>query len=271
VQGEAPGQKGRVTIVHHADVRRMLLVMKSQIEAMRAAAYVTAGQFDLCNHATDELQRAAAERRMALLTPIIKAWMTEVAQELTSLGIQIHGGMGFVEETGAAQHLRDARILPIYEGTTGIQANDFIGRKVLFDEGREIQAMIAEMRATVVELGNDAELQLIKNALAEGAERLETGVKWLVANAAGDPNVPGAASVNLLMLAGTVLGGWQMARAALAVTKENSSVADDAAFCEAKRITATFYAEQIMPRAAGYLEAATAGSKTLMAMPAEGF
>jgi len=272
VQGGAPGHQGRVTIVKHPDVRRMLMVMKSQIEAMRAAAYVTAAQFDLAHHATDDEVRAAAGRRMALLTPIIKGWMTEVGQELTSLGVQIHGGMGFVEETGAAQHMRDARILPIYEGTTGIQANDFVGRKVLFDEGREIMAMISEIRETAAELAaGDARLQIIGSALSAGADKLTDGVSWLLKSAAADPNLPGAASVNLMMLAGTVLGGWQMARAALAVGNESSSVAGDKAFCEAKLITAQFYAEQIMPRADTYLLAGTAGTDALMAMPEESF
>ena len=270
VQGGAPGEKGRVTIVHHPDVRRMLMVMKSLIEAMRSTAYVTAGYFDLSRHAADE-ERTAAEARMALLTPIVKAWMSEVAQELTSLGVQIHGGMGFVEETGAAQYMRDARILPIYEGTTGIQANDFVGRKVLIDEGKEIKAMISDMRATVEELAGDDRLKEIANGLTEGADHLETGVSWLVKNAPADPNLPGAASVNLLMLAGTVVGGWQMARAALAVISAGSSVASDAAFCEAKLITARFYAEQIMPRAGAYLNAAISGAGTLMAMPEESF
>jgi alkylation response protein AidB-like acyl-CoA dehydrogenase len=271
VQGRAPGVKGRAKIVHHADVRRMLMVMKSQIEAMRAAAYATAGELDLSQHATDEAQRAAADRRMALLTPIVKGWMTEVAQELTSLGVQIHGGMGYVEETGAAQHMRDARILTIYEGTTGIQANDLVGRKILADEGTGIGELIAEMRSVAAEVAGREELVSIGEALATGIDQLEEAVAWLVGHAASDPHLPGAASFNLLMLAGTVVGGWQMARAALAVTSGDSSVAGDKAFCEAKLLTARFYAEQIMPRAAAYLQAATAGTDVLMAMPEDSF
>ena len=147
VQGRAPGEKGRVTIVKHADVRRMLLTMKAGVEAMRALAYVTSGILDRARHGDDAATRDAAAARLALLTPVVKGWMTELSLELTSLGVQIHGGMGFVEETGAAQHYRDARILPIYEGTTGIQAADFVGRKILADDGREIAALIGEMRA----------------------------------------------------------------------------------------------------------------------------
>ena len=270
-QGRAPGVKGRAAIINHADVRRMLMVMKSQIEAMRAAAYSTAGELDMSHHAADDDARAAAERRMALLTPIVKGWMTEVGQELTSIGVQIHGGMGYVEETGAAQHLRDARILTIYEGTTGIQANDLVGRKLLADEGMAAKELIEEMRAVENRLAAIEELASVKDALSTGVDQFESAVTWLVEQAAKDPNIPGAASFNLLMLAGTVVGGWQMARAALAVSRDSSTVAGDAAFCEAKVITARFYAEHIMPRCAAYAMAATAGTGSLMALPEDSF
>lgn len=270
-QGRAPGVEGRATIINHADVRRMLMIMKSQIEAMRAAAYATAGELDVAHHASNVEERAAAERRMAFLTPVIKGWMTETAQELTSLGVQIHGGMGYVEETGAAQHMRDARILTIYEGTTGIQANDLVGRKILADEGFAAKELIADMREVASELAGNGKLASIKSALSEGVDQLESALEWLVKNAPADPNVPGAASFNLLMLAGTVVGGWQMARAALAAMSDDSSVAGDAAFCEAKILTARFYAEHIMPRARAYLKAATAGTDVLMAMPEDSF
>ena len=264
VQGRAPGVQGRATIVNHADVRRMLLEMRSQIEAMRASALLIAACIDKGHHGADEDERAAADRRMALLTPVIKAWMTEVAQVLTSLGVQVHGGMGFVEETGAAQHMRDARILPIYEGTTGIQAGDFVGRKILADEGREIAAMIAEIRALDSDLASNEGLATIRDSLTTGANDLEQAVAHLIAVAPGDPNAPGAASVNLVMLAGTVLGGWQMARAALVVTSEAGAAKYDKAFCDAKLLSAKFYAEQIMPRAGSYAKAAMAPASTVM-------
>ena len=269
VQGGAPGKKGRVTIINHADVRRMLMIMKSQTEAMRAAAYVTAAQLDLGHHGTDESQRETANSRMALLTPIIKGWLTEVAQEVTSLGVQIHGGMGFVEETGAAQHMRDARILPIYEGTTGIQANDLVGRKILGDEGRAMHALIADMRATASLLGDGGDLQDMQQALVAAIDELEAAVNWLIAEAPGDPHVPGAAAVNLLMLAGTVLGGWQMGRSALAVTQASSKT--DAKFRDAKLHTARFYIKNILPRSTSYLSAATSGSESVMALAEELF
>ena len=268
VQGRAPGQNGRVTIVHHPDVKRMLLVMKSQIEAMRAVAYVTAGELDLSHHASGEA-REAADRRMALLTPIVKAWMTEVSQELTSLGVQVHGGMGFVEETGAAQHMRDARILTIYEGTTGIQANDFVGRKILADEGRELNALIAEMRADIAKLASDKEAAGIAKRVGSGIDHLERAAGWLIDRAPSDPHAPGSASFNLLMLAGTVVGGWQMARAANAVLNAPGGVADDQNFRDTKLATAGFYASHVMPRAAAYAEAAMAGSDTLTGITAE--
>ena len=263
-QGRAPGVKGSATIIHHPDIRRMLLVMKSQIEAMRAAAFYTAGMEDLWHYSDDEAEREAASTRVALLTPVIKAWLTEVAQELTSLGVQIQGGMGYVEETGAAQHMRDARILTIYEGTTGIQAIDFVGRKILADEGKAIGELIAEMRSLDGALAADERLADIRTALAAGIDQLESAAHWLLEQGPLDPNAAGSASVNLLMLAGTVVGGWQMARAGIAVIKGAAS--DDAVFANAKLSTVRFYALHIMPRANGLAMAAMAGADAVMAL-----
>lgn len=271
IQGTAPGEKGRVTIIHHADVRRMLLVMKSLIEAMRATAYTTAAVSDVAEHSADEAERDAAVARAALLTPIAKGWMTEIAQELTSLGVQVHGGMGFVEETGAAQHMRDARILTIYEGTTGIQGNDLVGRKILADSGKALGELLAEMRSLDGDLAGADDLETIRRNLAGGIGDLDAAVAWLIANAPDDQNVPGASAVNILMLAGTVIGGWQMARAALAAVRRLADADADKAFLEAKLITANFYAGQILPRSSAYRHAATAGSATTMAMPEEMF
>ena len=271
VQGAAPGIKGRVTIIHHPDVRRMLMIMRAQTEAMRAAAFVISSLFDIMNHSASDEDRGAADSRMALLTPVIKGWLSEVAQEVTSLGVQIHGGAGYVEETGAAQYMRDARILPIYEGTTGIQANDLVGRKILGDEGVAIAVMIADMRSTVSDLAANEDLQSLSNSLGESIDQLETAVRWLVKSAPEDPNLPGTASVNLLMGIGTIFGGWQMARAALAVTGGVGVAQSDPGFCKAKLITANFYAEHILPRAASYLQASMSGPLSTMAMPEELF
>jgi acyl-CoA dehydrogenase len=269
VQGRAPGKEGRVTIVHHADVRRMLMLMKSQIEAMRAAAYGTGALLDLEMHCDDDADREAASARLALLTPVIKGWLTEVAQEITSLGIQVHGGMGYVEETGAAQHYRDARILTIYEGTTGIQANDFVGRKILADEGRAVRSLIGDLRATGELLASSGSLSDLRPALDRATDALETAVDWLIAAAPYDANAPGAASVNLLMLAGTVVGGWQMARAALAAERGDGEY--DVGFREAKVQTTRFYFSQVLPRAHAYGQAATAGADSVMKLAEELF
>lgn len=269
VQGGTPGEKGSVTIIHHPDVRRMLMVMKSQIEAMRAAAYYTAGQQDLAAHSDNDEERAFAQSRVALLTPVIKTWPTETAQELTSLGVQIHGGMGFVEETGASQHMRDARILPIYEGTTGIQALDFVGRKIMGDGGKAMGELIAEMRSLDDELATDERTGEIRAALRKGVEQMQTATSWLLDQGPLDPNTAASASVNLLMLAGIVVGGWQMARSALAVV--NGASADDASFAKAKLQTVRFYAQHIMPRAGGLADAAMAGADSVMGLPEESF
>lgn len=268
-QGKAPGVKGSATIIHHPDIRRMLLVMKSQIEAMRASAYYTAGAQDLASHSSDEAERAAASRRVALLTPVIKTWLTETAQELTSLAVQVQGGMGFVEESGAPQHMRDARILTIYEGTTGIQALDFVGRKIMGDEGQALDEWIGEMTALDSELAVDERLAEIRTALARGTQQLESAKSWLLQEGPLDPNTAGSASVNMLMLAGIVLGGWQMARAGLAVVKGAAS--DDASFAAGKLLTVRFYAQHIMPRTHGLLDAATAGPEAVMAFTEEQF
>ena len=268
-QGSVPGQEGRVSIIKHADVRRMLMTMKANIEAMRSMAYYTAGINDLATHGASDEDRGAANLRLALLTPVVKGWMTEVAQEVTSLGVQIHGGMGYVEETGAAQFLRDARILPIYEGTNGIQAMDFVGRKILGDEGRELMRMMGEIQALDAELAGDERLASIRAALAAGLGDLQKVALWLKDNAMKDFNIVGATAYNQMMLAGTLVGGWQMARAALAVTK--GAAGDDAAFAEGKLITTDFYARYLLPRTSSYAAAAMGGADAVMGMPEESF
>jgi acyl-CoA dehydrogenase len=256
VQGRVPGQSGRAPIIHHADVRRMLLLMRSQTEAMRALAYATASQLDKLHHDEREEAQKAAELRLSLLTPVVKGWNTETAQEVTSLGVQIHGGMGYVEECEAAQHLRDARILPIYEGTTGIQALDFAGRKILGDEAREIRLLIGELKGACDAMEDDDALRSVGSDLRQGLEQLEQGVEWLLGNAADNPAIIGTASVNLLMLAGVVLGGAYLAKATLALRSGGESV--DGSFADTKLATTRFYCSHVLPRAHGYLSAATA-------------
>ncbi|MCG8370456.1 MAG: acyl-CoA dehydrogenase [Proteobacteria bacterium] len=264
LQGRAPGIEGRAPIVHHADVRRMLMLMRSQIEAMRALGAYTASLVDRERHGAGE-QPAAAARRLALLTPVAKGWQTETSLEITSLGVQVHGGMGYVEETGSAQHYRDARILPIYEGTTGIQAGDFAGRKILADEGREILALIGELGATCDALEADDELGGVGADIRSGLALLERGVDWLVENGTTNAAAAGSSGVNLLMLAGVALGGAILAGATLAA----KSAGEDADFMAGKKATLRFYCAHVLPRAHGYLAAATADPDETMAIAAD--
>lgn len=272
VQGQAPGTHEPARIIQHPDVRRMLMTMKSLIEAMRATAYVTASAIDTARHVEDADLRAGALERSALLTPIVKGWMTEVAQELTSLGVQVHGGTGFIEETGAAQYMRDAKILTIYEGTTGIQANDLVGRKVLADSGAGMQRLleeVAEFDASLASCG--ADFESIRHAVATGRKRLEEATNWLLGKAQDEPAAVYLAAFDYLMLAGTVVGAWQMGRAAAVAHGKLASKEGNADFYKAKVLTARFYAEEILPRSAGYLESATSNSSSAMEMPEDQF
>ena len=261
-QGRRPGQSGRARIIQHADVRRMLMLMKSGCEAMRAVAYVAAASLDHVNQSTDG---SGHGDRFALLTPVVKAWSTELAQEITSLGVQVHGGMGYIEETGAAQHFRDARITSIYEGTNGIQAQDLVGRKIIRDGGKAIRELIGEIRQTMADLSDaDANQAVIKRALDDATGKLEQATDWLLSNYRDDPDAPGSAAINYLMLMGYVCGGWQMARAAMIAAQKSASSGDE--FYRSKTVTARFYAEHYLPRTAGHFSAIRAGSGTIMAL-----
>ena len=272
VQGRVPGKNASVAIIEHPDVRRMLLTMKAEIEAMRAVAYVAAGHLDQAARTPDSEQQAFHQARVDLLTPIVKGWSTETGQVLTSLGVQVHGGMGYVEETGAAQFMRDARILTIYEGTTGIQAGDLVGRKTLRDGGAALRQMIEEMDATVAEcLAGGSVLQLIGKSLQEAVMAVRESLQWLLSNAKAEPANAGAVSYHFLMLLGTVTGGWQLARSALAAQRHLSAGSADAEFYSAKLLTARFYAEQIMPRATAHRRSIEAGGETMMAFTLEQF
>jgi len=270
VQGRVPGRDSSVAIIEHPDVRRMLLTMKAETEAMRAVAYLAAAHLDHVSHAADPEQRAYHQARVDLLTPIVKGWNTETAQVLTSLGVQVHGGMGYVEETGAAQHLRDARILTIYEGTTGIQAGDLIGRKILRDGGTALNLMLVEMDAVVAaaDAAGD-EVASVGTALRDGIASIRESLKWLLANYAVSASNAGGVSYHFLMLLGTVTGGWQMARAALIALEQLEAGAVDKEFFAAKLMTARFYAEQAMPRALAHARTIAAGSETMMAFTLE--
>ncbi len=271
-QGRAPGIDGVAPIIAHPDVRRMLLTMKAETEAMRALAYVAMRHMDAAKHATDDADRGYHQTRVDLLTPLVKGWGTETAQTLTSLGLQVHGGMGYVEETGAAQYMRDARILTIYEGTTGIQAGDLIGRKTLRDGGAGMRIMLDEMQGVVAELqAAGDELQPIATALEAALQALTGSVEWILANHQSDPNIAGAVSYHYLMMTGTACGGWQLARAALIAHRKLQEGTADAGFYTGKLNTAKFYAEQSLPRVAAHADAIASGCATLMAFTQEQF
>ncbi|MCA0305383.1 MAG: acyl-CoA dehydrogenase [Proteobacteria bacterium] len=258
-----------VSIVHHPDVRRMLMSMRAQIEAMRALGYYTAAGIDGALKAADKAAARKIQDRVDLLIPIVKAWFTDLGNEIASTGVQVHGGMGFVEETGAAQHLRDARILPIYEGTNGIQARDLVGRKVAKDGGETMLALVAEMRATAAELkaapGDD--LAAIRAGLEASADALEDATRWVAGSVKSELVDALAGSVPFLRLAGTALGGWLLARGALAAQRRLATRDGDPAFLEAKIVTARFYAEVILPPALAELGPLKAVGHTVFALP----
>jgi alkylation response protein AidB-like acyl-CoA dehydrogenase len=272
IQGRPVGS-GSVTpplpIIHHPDVRRMLLAMKALTEAMRGVAYVTAGGIDRARRHTDLAIRQGAQQRVDLLIPVVKAWSTDLGVEVASLGIQVHGGMGYIEETGAAQHLRDARIAPIYEGTNGIQANDLTGRKLMRDRGAAANALIAEMRETgtllAAQPGDD--LAAIRAHLRPAVDALDEATRWIVENWDEDPARTLGGAVPYLKLLGTVAGGWVMARAALAAQRRLATRDGDRTFNEAKIITARFYAEQYLPTAAGLLPSIRGGATVMSFAP----
>ncbi len=267
-QGRAPGATGESLIVEHADVRRMLLTMKAHIEALRGIAYLNAEAIDLSRWHADPEGRAAGQERAELLTPITKGWGTDVGVEMTSLAVQVHGGMGYIEETGVAQHYRDARIAPIYEGTNGIQAMDLVGRKLGLRGGAALTDLVDAMGTTADEaVAAGGELAVVGSRLQAGVAVLREAVEWLQANAPADPNNAFAGATPFLRLAGIVTGGWVLTRGAVAAAALRAGDGDgfSDAFLDQKLVTARFYATQILPQAAGLLSAVTAGPGDLYA------
>ncbi len=270
------GSAGPVSIIHHPDVRRMLMSMRAQTEAARALAYVGAGISDVAHHHPDAATRAANLAVYEYLVPIIKGWSTEMSENVTRDGVQVHGGMGFIEETGSAQHYRDAKILTIYEGTTAIQANDLVGRKTVRDGGAVAKGIIAQVRTTHAQLleqggANAAQFQAIARQLNEGADALEAVVDYVAGNMKSDIKGVFAGSVLYLKLAGIVLGGWQMARAAL-VSQDKLDAGDgDASFYSAKIVTARFFADHILTQAGGMRTAIIDGSAGVLGLAEDQF
>ena len=272
-QGSMPGNNGQTAIISHPDVRRMLLLMRSLSEAGRALALVAAATHDRAHVVADPAVRGRERARLGLLTPVVKAWCTENAQEVTSLAIQVHGGMGYVEETGVGQYFRDARITPIYEGTNGIQSADLVGRKVLRDGGAAMADLVAEIRQEGAEAAGQGESTLLSIAteLAAGADLLETATTHLLDSGADDPESNGAAAFNYLMLSGTVIGGWLMARSAVAAAAALRANASNVAFLQAKISTATFYMHHVLPRANSFAAIVRSDTALVTSVPPESF
>jgi alkylation response protein AidB-like acyl-CoA dehydrogenase len=270
VQGRDLAQGGKsVPIIRHPDVRRMLMLMKSQAEAMRALAYTTAAAMDFARKHPDAEARKRHQAFVDLMIPVVKGWCTETGIEIASLGVQVHGGMGFVEETGAAQYLRDARITTIYEGTTGIQAMDLVGRKIAREGGATAKAWLASLKSVDAQLGksDNADIKALRAQLAQGAQAVSDCVNFIVESK--DPRASFAGAVPFLKLMGIVAGGWQMARAALAAEKTLAS--GDKAFLEAKIATARFYGDHVLVQAPALRDTVVKGASAVMALGEDQF
>ncbi|MBI2277937.1 MAG: acyl-CoA dehydrogenase [Dechloromonas sp.] len=268
VSGEA-----LVTIDHHPDVRRMLMLMKSRVEACRAVTYYTAGLLDRAHAGRDPVQRKRDLYLAEFLIPIVKGGGTEMGIEVSSLGIQVYGGMGFIEETGAAQHWRDSRITTIYEGTTGIQANDLIFRKLMRDQGATAKVVLDEIRATAKAMAASSrpELQAIARRLGTALQAWSTATEWLAGNAKDAVSGVLAAAVPYLNLAVAVCGGWMMGKAALAAAAHLDREEGDPVFCRNKIATARFYADQLLPQAGAWAETVMAGDLAIAGSGADLF
>jgi 3-(methylthio)propanoyl-CoA dehydrogenase len=257
-----------VPIIFHPDVKRMLLTMRAYAEATRALIYWTANCLDVAERSTDEAEKRMHQALVDLMIPIVKGWSTEAGIDVTSLGIQIHGGMGFVEETGAAQYYRDSRISAIYEGTTGIQANDLVGRKVGREGGQTALALIKEMEKLVPALDSagDVNLKAFAKALNAGIKEFKRATEWIVEVFPANPGAVNAGAVHYLKLAGTVCGGWMMGRAALIASQQLARGEGDADFLKAKIITTRFYGDHIITLATGFADAITTGADSVLMM-----
>jgi len=265
------GSKGPVTIIHHPDVRRLLMTMRAHVEAARALAYVAASYQDIAHHHADEVVRRKHQSAYEYLVPLVKGWSTEMSIDVASAGVQVHGGMGFIEEAGAAQYYRDARILTIYEGTTAIQANDLVGRKTARDGGAVAQQFIVQMQATAAELAEyDGDFAEISARLFAAANACATVVKFVVDQYKTDIRAVFAGSVPYLKLAGLTYGGWQLARAALAARRMLEEGCDPD-FAKAKIATARFFADHVLATAPALAHSIVAGSAGTLALTEQQF
>ncbi len=266
-------ESGPAAIIRHPDVRRNLATMKALTEAMRGLIYYSAGQLDRAKSAPDETARGQSQARLELITPVAKAWCTDRGVEVASLGVQVHGGMGFIVATGAAQHFRDSRINPIYEGTNGIQALDLATRKLARDGGAAARELIADITATdeVLQRSTEPDLKAVGSALGEARFVLDAATDWLSEALTGDPSRAAAVATPYLNLFGTVAGGWLLGRGALAARARLDTGNDDPRFLAAKIKTARFYAENLLPQAAAEAAVVMTGADSTLALADEDF
>ena len=269
-QGFAQGHDGRVAIVHHPDVRRMLMHMRALTEAARAVSFASSHAHDISHNSEDAEQRALYARRLGFLTPISKAWCTEIGMEVASLGVQVHGGMGFIQETGAEQYMRDARIFPIYEGTNGIQSNDLVGRKLIRERGESAAELMAEMTSTAESLSKHAILSDLQAPFAGALADAELATQYLLETGSKDAHIAQSAAFNYMQLMGAVIGGWLMIRSAVAAQQHIDNGSSDS-FYPNKISTARFYTEQLLPRTMTHKVAVLSGADSTMAIAAEDF
>ena len=270
VDGSLPGSG---PIIHHPDVRRMLMTMRAYTEGCRAMALVAAAAFDAAHHHPDAEARKENQLFYEFMVPLVKGYSTEMSIEVANLGVQVHGGMGFIEETGAAQYLRDARILTIYEGTTAIQANDLVGRKTSRDGGRTALAIAKQIASTEAELSKreTVEARAVAKRLGAARAAFEDVVRFVAERTRSNPNAVFAGSVPYLMLAGNVVAGWQLGRALLVAEDQLRDGAGDAAFLRSKIATAHFYALHLLSKAPGLRDSIVEGGESVTAMALEAF
>jgi alkylation response protein AidB-like acyl-CoA dehydrogenase len=260
-------------IIHHPDVKRMLMTMRAYTEGCRSMAAVAAAAFDAAHHHPDAAVRKENAAFYDFMVPLVKGFSTEMSLDVTSLGVQVHGGMGFIEETGAAQYYRDAKILTIYEGTTAIQANDLVGRKTARDGGAGAKAIAAQIEKTESELVQRGSVQALAVAkrLTAAREAFVDVVEFIAANTRSNPNAAFAGSVPYLMLAGNLMAGWQMARSLLVAEDQLAAGTEEAAFMQSKITTVRFYADHILSRTPGMRDAIVEGAEAVTALAAEAF
>jgi 3-(methylthio)propanoyl-CoA dehydrogenase len=259
-------------IIHHPDVRRMLMTMRAYTEGCRAMSSVAAAAYDAAHHHPDADVRKQNAAFYEYMVPLVKGYSTEMSLEVTSLGVQVHGGMGFIEETGAAQYYRDAKILTIYEGTTAIQANDLVGRKTARDGGQTPKAIAVQIEATEAELlkNGSADALAVAKRLRAAREAFVDVVNFVAGNTKASPNAVFAGSVPYLMLAGNLMAGWQLARALL-VAQDELKAGVDTGFMKAKIITARFYADHLLSKAPGIRDSIVDGADSVTAMALDAF